>query len=131
MSKPGKGLISTSRTETQCITTMNLLMKAGKKADQGLVNAAKWHARNLWQEISDLAVIDCKNMNAGEIADFSAFLISLSHSIQALREQAATVGNNDLAASFANIHSNLESTIGLHMAAPNFAGIYNQMKGAS
>jgi hypothetical protein len=58
-------------------------------------------------------LIECKNMNARELMDFSAFLISLAHSTEAMKDQAVTIGNNDLEASFTDSSTNLEVAIRL------------------
>jgi len=112
VSKPGKGLISTSRVELLNITTMNLLMKDAGNLPPGLLAAARRHAVNLHGVISELAVlIDTQKMDEGDLADLSAYLISLDALLDSLKEQAAMVGSPELETTYKDAGNTLRAFV--------------------
>lgn len=129
MAKPGKGLISTTRAEVRATVTMNLLAQQGPGNAPGLANAALYLAKALHQEILDLEHLETAKMKEEELQDLSAALISLSFSLDAMRGQAASLGDEALKAAFGESTTALESAIQHHQAAPAFAKVYGSMKG--
>lgn len=109
MSKPGKGLITTSRMEL-VTTAMNLLV-AGS-SDAALLEAAKQHAQGLSREVSELGqAIRTNAMNPDQLADLSAFLVILDRQLAAWTGQAATLGSKELEKIFKEAGSSLRAFV--------------------
>ena len=129
MAKPGKGLISTTRAEVRATVTMNLLAQQGPGSAPGLSSAALFLAKALHQEILDLEALDTAKMKEEELQDLSAALISLSYSLEAMKGQAASLGDEPLNAAFAGGAGALARVMAHHREAPAFAKVYGSMRG--
>ena len=129
MSKPGKGLITTSRMEL-VTTAMNLLV-AGS-SDAALLEAAKQHAQGLSREVSELGqAIRTNAMNPDQLADLSAFLVILDRHLAAWTGQAATLGSKELEDVFKDAEASLRSFVQrLKAADAACASVYTGMAGS-